>query len=356
MRRHYSQPVAFTALNQNLIEQDASPKRERVAVVDASFLSKSGKNTEGLGQFYNGCAGKSERGLEWSVLGIIDLEQNTAYTLNATQTLPSKSHQCQESRTKQYLAQVQQHRQAIPDDVQYLVADGYYSKKSWIDGIRELELHAIGKLRRDADLKYFYTGTQKPRGRKRLYGGKVDFELIDIPPENVSGFQWVQSLEQDKLQLYQAWLYSPAFKRAIQVVYVLKLTSTGFAYFLLFCTDGSLSALDIYRYYKARFQIEFIFRDGKQFLGLTLCQARDAYKLNFHVNSVLFTLNVLKVHHFHQQKKHDSGKPFSVSNYKRRAFNHYLLHTFFTNSGLNQTSEKYHAQYLECLEIGQIRV
>lgn len=353
-RRYYAEVVPFTTLNQYVIEQGVSSQRERIVGVDASFLPKSGKQTEGLGQFYNGCQGKSERGLEWSVLSLIDLEQNTAYTLNATQTLPTHSPPGQESRTQQYLAQVQQNRQAIPDDVQYLVADGYYSKKSWLDGIRALQLHAIGKLRRDANLKYFYTGPQKPRGRKRLYGGKVDFPLIDSPPEHVAGFKRVQSLKQDHVELYRAWLYSTTFQRALQVVYVLRVTPTGSAYTLLFCTDESLSALDIYRYYKARFQIEFIFRDSKQFLGLTHCQARDSHKLNFHVNSVLLTLNLLKVHHYQQQTP-DSSQPFSVSNYKRRAFNHYLLNTFFSKSGLNQTSEKYQTQYLECLDIGQIK-
>ena len=347
--------MPFTALNQHLIEQGPSLKGERIAGVDASFLPKSGKKTEGLGQFYNGCHGKSERGLEWSALCIIDLEQNTAYTLNATQTVPTNSEKGEESRTQQYLAQVQQHRQAIPDDVQYLVADGYYSKKPWIDGIRELDLHAIGKLRCDADLKYFYTGPQKPRGRKRLYGGKVDLHHIDSPPEQVSGFEWMHWVEDDNVELYRAWVYSPAFKRPIQVVYVLKVTPTHFSYALLFCTDESLSAVDVYRYYKARFQIEFVFRDGKQFLGLTHCQARDAQKLNFHVNSVLLTLNVLKVHHFKHLKKKETEKPFSVSNYKRRAFNYYLLNTFLSKSGLKQTAKKYQTQYLQCLDIGRIR-
>ncbi len=357
-RRHYEQAVDFTAVNQRLIEQGSSVEHERIAAIDATFVSKSGQTTEGLGPFYNGCHGKSQRGLEWSVLSIIDLQQNTAYALNATQTLPTSQEnkeKREESRTLQYLAQVKTYREAIVEDVRYLVADGYYSKKPWIDGIRKLNLHAIGKLRRDADLKYFYTGPQKPRGRKRLYAGKVDLLHIDSPPDCAAGFEWIQTVNEDSVELYRAWVYAPAFKRAIQVVYVLKVTPSSFSYTLLFCTDASLSALDVYRYYKARFQLEFVFRDGKQHLGLTHCQARDAQKLNFHVNSVLMTLNVLKVHHFNRQTLQVAQHPFSVSNYKRRAFNHFLLKTFLSKSGLKQTSKKYQAQYLQCLDIGQIR-
>lgn len=41
-------------------------------------LSSSGNKTEGLGVFYNGCAGKAERGLEISLWSLINLTSNTA--------------------------------------------------------------------------------------------------------------------------------------------------------------------------------------------------------------------------------------------------------------------------------------
>lgn len=352
-RRHYAQALPFTALHQQLIKQGSSSEHERIAAIDCTFIPKSGKKTEGLGHFYNGSHGKSERGLEWSVLSVVDLKQNTAYPLNATQTIDSQSCDRPESRTEQYLKQMQAHRDSLPTDIHYLVGDGYYSKKSWIDGIRELDLHVIGKLRCDASLRYFYHGPQKPRGRKRLYSDAVDFHAIDSPPNHADGFEWIETVE-DHIEVYQAWVYAPAFKRAIQVVYLLKVTPTSSSYALLFCTDPALSATEVYRYYKARFQIEFIFRDSKQFLGLTHCQARDAQKLDFHVNSVLLTLNLLKVHWFQNRTPQSDNDPFSVANYKRRAFNEYLLQTFIERSGLEQTYNKFQSQYLQCLQIGLI--
>ncbi len=162
----------------------------------------------------------------------------------------------------------------------------------------------------------------------------------------------------DDIDLYRAWVYSEAFKRAIQVVYLHKVTPTSSSYILLYCTDEQLSAVDVYRYYKARFLIEFIFRDSKQYLGLTHCQARDTQKLNFHVNSVLLTLNLLKVHWFNQQdtqpQKDEPKKPFSVANYKRRAFNEYFLSTFISRFGLEQTLDKSQTEYQQCLELGII--
>ena len=42
---------------------------------------------------------------------------------------------------------------------------------------------------------------------------------------------------------------------------------------LLFSTDLNTGPLLIERYYQGRFQIEFLFRDAKQFTGLAHCQS-----------------------------------------------------------------------------------
>lgn len=48
-------------------------------------------------------------------------------------------------------------------------------------------------------------------------------------------------------------------------------------------------------YYRTRFQIEFCYRDGKQFTELTDCQSRDLNKLYFHFNASLASVNLAKV-------------------------------------------------------------
>ena len=202
-RRNYGKSVPFTTIHSKLIEQCSSPQKERIAAVDCTFVPKSGKKTEGLDYFYNGSHSQSERGLEWSLLSIIDLNQNSAYTLNASQTQASKD----ETRTQQYLKQIQENREALPNDIKYLVGDGFYSKKPWIEGILELKLHVIGKLCSDANLKYFYTGTQKPRGRKRRYSGNVDLNNIDNPPQYSAGFKFVATVD-EKTNVYRADLTS----------------------------------------------------------------------------------------------------------------------------------------------------
>ena len=49
----------------------------------------SGKETDGKVYFYNGVAGKSEQGLEISVISIVEIETRLSYSLSVQQT-PSR--------------------------------------------------------------------------------------------------------------------------------------------------------------------------------------------------------------------------------------------------------------------------
>ncbi len=58
-----------------------------IVAIDCSFIPKSGKHTEGLSKFYNGSQGKAKKGLEISMIFVIDLEKNTGYNLSTRQTV-----------------------------------------------------------------------------------------------------------------------------------------------------------------------------------------------------------------------------------------------------------------------------
>ena len=82
-----------------------------------------------------------------------------------------------------------------------------------------------------------------------------------------------------------------SLKRKVRLAYLLDCRDPKrVGRILLFSTDIHMGASDILDFYKARFQIEFIFRDAKQFTGLTDCQARDFTKLDFHFNASLMAL------------------------------------------------------------------
>ncbi len=127
------------------------------------------------------------------------------------------------------------------------------------------------------------------------------------------------TLKPEPLDLYHAARHGKAWQCWLQVVYVLPRgadpqTKEGV---LLYSTDPELAPTRLFRFYRARFQIEFAFRDTKQHLGFNDCQARAQAKLHFHFNMVfaalfwarlwaegtlrLFSLHNLKRHNFEQE-------------------------------------------------------
>ena len=85
-RRHYNRGIGFEAVNQQVIEQHGSSAGRQIGVIDCTFGEKSGRHTPGLDWFYNGKTQQTEKGLEWSVIGVVDLDQHTGYSLSAQQT------------------------------------------------------------------------------------------------------------------------------------------------------------------------------------------------------------------------------------------------------------------------------
>jgi hypothetical protein len=85
---------------------------------------------------------------------------------------------------------------------------------------------------------------------------------------------------------------------------------------LLYSTDPELAPARLFRFYRARFQIEFAFRDAKQHLDLNDCQARTQAKQHFHFNTVFAALFWARLQARHQAE--GPLGPFSLRNLKRR--------------------------------------
>jgi IS4 transposase len=106
----------------------------------------------------------------------------------------------------------------------------------------------------------------------------------------------------------------------------------------------------IYLYYKQRFQIEFLFRDAKNFAGLEHCQARSAQKINFHVNASLSTVSLAKAIHYRTIPK-EERESFSMLDIKTLYFNQYITDLIFSKLALDLSCEKICQLYDECLSI-----
>ena len=139
-------------------------------------------------------------------------------------------------------------------------------------------------------------------------------------------------------------------KRHLRLVLV-RHRPTG-RYARLFSTDVALSAQTLYRYYKARFQIEFLFRDAKQFTGLGDCQARSASKLRFHFNASLSAVSFAKLEG--RQGSDKQGVPFSMASVKRRCFNQHLVDRILDQLATEDRLDKSGPLYEELCNYGTI--
>ena len=308
--RWYGRPFDFVALNKAAITQVMAPDHQQALVIDASFIPKSGTHTYGLERFWNSRQRRSEKGLEVSAVAWLDITDRCAYGLSVEQTPPSdKTSEPQGTRIDAYLEQLQR---VVCDHhlghLRYVIADGYYSKRKFLDGVRALGMHQIGKLRRDANLRYLYQGPGRSGpGRPKTYDGKVQWD-------DLSRFERVQS-EDDDVVLYHQVLNHVHLRRNLRVVLVVDTHTQRRA--ILFSSDPDLDAQTLYRGYKARFQIEFLFRDAKQFTSLSACQARSQAKLHFHFNASMSALTLGKLEARQQSGGAQAG--FSMASLKRPA-------------------------------------
>src|SRR5712691_4621209 len=316
------------------------PRSELVSAHDASFIPKSGKQTFGLGHFFNGCASRAERGLEMSTLAVVDVTRRCAFTLAVAQTPPGEDAtqaEQDETRVDFYKQQLRAHRHRLPPGVPYHCVDGYYAKKKYSDEVVSLDLHAITKLRSDADCVFLYTGPHpKRRGARRKYDGKVNFQAL-------SRFEDLGTrAEEPHLHLYTAVVWHKTLQRRLRLVVLLNRKDPAKPRFIVLgSTDPELNGHKLLDLYAARFQIEFLFRDSKQFTGLSDCQARAEAALDFHFNAALATLNLARTEQLLEQTG-ESPQVFSMASWKQRQFNERLLDVFI---------EKLVVNALECEQI-----
>jgi hypothetical protein len=327
--RWYRRRFDFAQFNTRLIQHEFPDDGERIAAIDASFMKKSGQKTEGLAWFYHGQLGQAMKGLELSLICTVDLQTHTAYAVDARQTLDSKH----ETRVDFYARQVTTLAPSLKaQGIDYLAADAYYSKVKFVDAVCSGALHMIGKLRVDADLQWYFDGPYAGTGRPKQYDGKVDFQA------DLDRFERLETADKG-VEIYSAVVQAKTFKRKVRVVLLRWAHQDRISTALLFSTDTALDGLKIVAYYKARFQIEFLFRDAKQHTGLMDCQARCKEAIHTHINASLSALNLLKLED-RRQKQASSETVISIASWRRKKFNQHLMKILFERLGLSRDCNK----------------
>jgi putative transposase len=265
---------------------------------DEVVVSKSGKKTYGLDRFFSSLVSKPILGLSFFTLSLVSVEQRHSFPIRIEQVIKSdiekssllstpeikpldkrKRGRPKGSKNKNktdviLTSELLRIKKMINELVllianfiplTYLVLDGHFGNNNALQMARQVKLHIISKLRHDSALYIPYQNPEPNRRSRRKYGNKLDYS--NIP----DAYLCKSSIEEDiKTDIYQTTLLHKEFAQALNIVILVKtnLKTNARSHVILFSSDLKLSYEKIIDYYKLRFQIEFNFRDAKQFWGL----------------------------------------------------------------------------------------
>jgi putative transposase len=305
------------------------PEGEYFLVGDESVVTKSGKETHGLDHFFSGLLNKVVKGIAIFSLSLVSVEERCSYPLRVEQVVRSAAEKADAKAKRKRKAKKDQEPTRPPKKpgrpkgsrnrdktqveltpellriqtmvqkqlaalqhlvaVRYLALDGHFGNNNALQMVRQCGLQLISKLRSDAALYFIYDGPQKRRGPRRKYGQKINYRNI---PEKYL----VEMSTEDGIttRIYQAKMLHRHFAQALNVVIITKthLKAGAFANVNLFSSDLELSYETIIDYYSLRFQIEFNYRDAKQFWGLEDFMNVKEVPLTNALNLSLFMINL----------------------------------------------------------------
>jgi len=302
-------------------------KFEYLLAGDESVITKSGKLTFGLDRFYAGLLQKVVKSIAIFSLSIISVEERRSYPLQVEQVVrlaeekvaakakkakrakkksnPKKKNlgrpKGSKNRNKKQVKltpELLRIQNAIKKQLQilqplvqirHIALDGHFGNNNALQMVRQCGLHLVSKLRSDSALYFLYEGPQKKTGPRRKYGSKVDYKNI---PE-----KYLESRKTEDgilTSIYQSQILHKSFAQVLNIVIITKtnLKTGKFAHVVLFSSDLQLSSEKVIDYYSLRFQIEFNFRDAKQFWGLEDFMNIKEVPLTNALNLSLFMVNL----------------------------------------------------------------
>lgn len=276
-------------------------EHEYIGAGDETIVTKAGKETHGLDRFYSSIYGKPVPGLAFFALSLISVEERRSYPILVEQrTRSGEEKQAAQAKAKGKKASQKKGKAGRPKgskskdkrqiewtpellfirdmleklvllllnslSISYLVLDGHFGNNHALQMVRQFTpWHLISKLRHDAALYFLYDGPQQQFGARRRYGAKIDYQ--NIPDKYL-----VATSEEDQIRtlIYQATMLHKCFAQSLNIVIIVKinLVTGARGHVVLFSSNLALHYAKLIDYYVLRFQLEFNFRDAKQFWGL----------------------------------------------------------------------------------------
>jgi len=327
VQRFFAEALPWAALFWAFFRQHLHcPDEVYLVAGDEVVVTKAGKSTHGLDRFFASLYGKPVPGLSFFTVSLVSVQKRRSFPLRVEQVVRSDAEKAVSKanaaakkvksprakrrpgrpqgstntkkvaltfspelrRIKAMLdALLQLIARVVP--LTHLILDGHFGNHNALAMARQCDLHLISKLRCDAALYCPYTGPYAGRGPRRQYGRKVDYDHIPRPYLQETTVQGhIQT------RFYQAQLLHKEFAQPLNVVIIVKtnLRTQAQAHVILFSSDLELTYMPLVDYYGLRFQIEFNFRDAKQYWGLEDFMNVTPTGVTNAANLALFMVNV----------------------------------------------------------------
>jgi putative transposase len=302
---------------------------------DESIVTKAGKKSYGLDHFFSSLYGKPVPGLSFFALSLIHVAQRRSSPVMVEQMVRSAEEKTaakakKEAKKKQKkgkpgrpkgsknqdktqvtltpeLTQIQRMIQKLLSligaviRIKHMVMDGKFGNNNALQMVRQCRgLHLTSKLRGDSALYFQYEDPYAGCGAPQKYGDKIDY--AHIPEKYLQETSTEKGIRTD---IYQMEMLHKEFAQALNVVIIVKtnLKTAARGHVILFSSDFDLAYTSLIEFYSLRFQIEFNFRDAKQYWGLEDFMNTQQTAITNAANLSLFMVNVsqLLLRDFRQQ-------------------------------------------------------
>jgi len=290
---------------------------------DETIVTKAGKHTPGLDRFFASLYGKPVPGLAFFALSLISIKQRRSFPIAVEQVVRTAEEKAathsraSKPATKRKpgrpkgestkaktapelsveLSRIQKLILSLLERIggvlplTYLVLDGHFGNAGALQMAQSCKLHLISKLRSDSALYLPYDGPYGGRGPKRIYGDKLNPRAL--PEKYLRHTQVEKGIERCT---YQFQARHKTFAQPLNVVCIVKtnLSTQAQAHVLLFSSDLALGCDNLVDYYCLRFQLEFNFRDAKQYWGLEDFMTTHPTRVATAANLALFMVNLVE--------------------------------------------------------------
>ena len=354
VQRFFNTPIAWAKVHWCLIRHCFLSSDDVFIIAgDETVVTESGKITYGIDRFFSSLYDKVVPGLSFFTFSLISTKYRTSFPLMIQQIVRSEekttctedlnfTENCKEKQNKRepkkkirpgrpkgsknknkesinlspYLCFIQSMLKNVLHIIgnytilTYIVLDGAFGNNNALQMIKQCEMHLISKLHRNSALYFPYSGKYSGRGKRKKYGDRLNYD--NIPKEYLKETTCEKSIQ---TEIYQMTLLHKLFAKQLNVVIIVKtnLKSHARSHVILFSNDLDLLYGKLIDYYSLRFQIEFNFRDAKQYWGLEDFMNVKKTPVNNAVNMAFFMVNLS---HDLINKVHKNNPLFGVQDLK----------------------------------------